>query len=100
MFHYFHEGRVFPIESKGDSQPSGSTIDLEGSGRPRLQYFWLCSCCCQLMKVQGDGKGGFKLVTKRRVLPVVRWFHEKGMLEAPGLSPESIFDGTFQGVRR
>jgi hypothetical protein len=69
-FHYFHEGKLFPIESRIDSETRGSASNLEFTGRPhRLQYFWLCSSCCHVMTVQSGGEDGVRIVRTRRVRP-------------------------------
>jgi len=55
-FRYFHEGRLFAIESRIDSPRRGPLADPEYMGSPhRPQYFWLCSSCCRAMTVQSDG---------------------------------------------
>jgi hypothetical protein len=65
-FHYFHDGKLFPIESRIDSLRTGSPTDLEYTGSPhRLQYFWLCSSCCCAMTVRCDGDRGVILVRKQ-----------------------------------
>ena len=71
-FHYFHEGKLFTIESKIGSQRIGPPSDHEYAGRPHhLQYFWLCSACSCAMTVQSDGDHGVTIVRKRRAPPNV-----------------------------
>jgi len=66
-FHYFHEGKLFAIESKIDSQATGPFSDPEYTGRPRrLRYVWLCSSCCGAMTIQADGDHGVTVVRTRR----------------------------------
>ncbi len=61
-FRYLHEGKLFPIESKSDSETVGLAFDFEFTGTPhRLQYFWLCSSCCRVMTVQSDGEQGVRV---------------------------------------
>ena len=75
-FHYFHQGRLFPIESRSDLETVGVISGPEFKGSPhRIHYFWLCSECCRVMTVRSDGNEGVRLVGTRRMLPVVRWFH-------------------------
>ena len=55
-FHYFHEGKLFAIESRIDWPRRGPPADLKYTGRSHSpQYFWLCSSCCRAMTVQSDG---------------------------------------------
>ena len=42
-FRYLHEGRIFNIELKTES----SNYSLQ----PRIEHFWLCESCAQVMKV-------------------------------------------------
>lgn len=42
-FRYLHEGRIFNIELKTDS----SNYSLQ----PRIEHFWLCESCAQVLKV-------------------------------------------------
>jgi len=67
-FHYFHEGKLFAIESKSDLAELHS--DPEYLGRPhRPQYFWLCSSCGGAMTIQSDGDHGVTIVRTQRVQP-------------------------------
>ena len=43
-FRYFREGKLYLIDAK--EQPGKSRV---------LEYFWLCSSCCQDMTIQIDG---------------------------------------------
>jgi len=71
-FHYFHEGKLFAIESGIDSQAMGPRFGPECTGRPHsLQYFWLCSSCCRVMTIQSDGDRGVAILRKRGVPPDV-----------------------------
>ena len=71
-FHYFHEGRLFTIESKSGSPASGLHSDPEYTGRSQSpQYVWLCSSCCCAMTVQSDGDHGVTIVRKRGMPPNV-----------------------------
>ena len=65
-FRYFHEGRLFAIESRVDSPRRGPPADPEyTSSPPSLQYFWLCSSCCRAMTVQSDGDRGVTIMNKQ-----------------------------------
>jgi hypothetical protein len=65
-FRYFHEGRLFSIESRSDSPRRGPPADQEYTSNPHsLQYFWLCSSCCRAMTVQSDGDHGVTIVSKQ-----------------------------------
>jgi hypothetical protein len=69
-FHYFHEGKLFTIESRIDSQAMAPRSDPEYTGRPHsLQYFWLCSSCCRAMTIQSGGDHGVAILRKRGVPP-------------------------------
>lgn len=69
-YHYFHEGRLFAIESRIDSQATGPRSDPEYAGRPHsLQYFWLCSSCCRAMTIRSGKDHGLILVRKPGVPP-------------------------------
>jgi hypothetical protein len=70
IFHYFHEGKLFTIESRIDSPRTGLPTNLEYTGRAhRLQCFWLCSSCCCAMTVRCDGDQGVVLVRKQGMPP-------------------------------
>ena len=65
--HYFHEGKLFAIESRIHSPRRGLPVDPEYTGSPHgPQYFWLCSSCCRAMTVQSDGDRGVTIVPMRR----------------------------------
>ncbi|HYL16155.1 MAG TPA: hypothetical protein VEV41_24195 [Terriglobales bacterium] len=69
-FHYFHEGKLFAIESKIDPLSRERPIDPEYTGGPHgVQYFWLCSSCCRAMTVLPDGNQGVTVVHKGGVPP-------------------------------
>ena len=82
-FHYFHEGKLFAIESRVDSPRRGPPADPEYSGRPHhLQYFWLCSACCCAMTVQSDGNHGVTVVSTRGVPPSVCMMEDRTLVAA------------------
>jgi hypothetical protein len=86
-FHYFHEGKLFTIESRIDSRRIGPPSDGEYTGRPHhLQYFWLCSACCCAMTVQSDGDHGGTIVRKRGVSPNVPMLEDRTQMVV-GRSP-------------
>ena len=82
-FHYFHEGKLFAIESSADSQRMGRPSDPEYTGRPHsLQYFWLCSSCCCAMTVQSDRDRGVTVVHKRGVQPNISVMEDRAQMVA------------------
>ena len=54
---YLHQGRVFLVQSQSAlrywSHDSGSFSAPPGK---QIEYFWLCSCCAQRMKVTAAGQ--------------------------------------------
>lgn len=82
-FHYFHEGKLFTIESKSGPPASGLHSDPEYTGRPhRLQYFWLCSSCCCAMTVRLDGDQGGTVVHKQGMPPNVSVMEDRTQMVA------------------
>jgi hypothetical protein len=82
-FHYFHEGKLFTIESRSNPQRIGPASDREYAGRPHhLQYFWLCSACCCAMTVQYDGNHGVTVVSARGVPPSVCMMEDRTLVAA------------------
>jgi hypothetical protein len=64
-FHYFHEGRLFLIDSKSSPGTVWPVSDSEFTGRSqRVDHFWLCSSCCHVVSLQSDGTGGITLVPR------------------------------------
>jgi len=79
-FHYFHEGKLFAIESGIDSQAMGPRSDPEYTGRSRcFQYSWLCSSCCRAMTIQSDGDHGVAILRKRGVPPDVSAMDDRSL---------------------
>ena len=65
-FHYFHEGKLFAVESEIHSPRRGPPADSEYTGSLHgPHYFWLCSSCCSAMTVQSDGDHGISVMCKR-----------------------------------
>lgn len=60
-FRYFREGKLYLIDSK--AQPGKSHV---------LEYFWLCSVCCQEMTIQIDGDHAVTVFRKQRMLSDLR----------------------------
>jgi hypothetical protein len=85
-FHYFHEGKLFVIESGIDSQamrPRPDPDNPEYKGRPHtFQYFWLCSSCCRAMTIQSDGDHGVAILRKRGVPPDISLMGDRAQMVA------------------
>jgi hypothetical protein len=65
-FQYFHDGKLFAIESSIHSPRTGPPTGPEYTGSPHgPQYFWLCSSCCRAMTVQSDGDDGVTIMRKQ-----------------------------------
>ncbi len=63
IFHYFHEGKLFAIESRATSLAGSPPADREYRGNHNSpQYYWLCSSCCHALTVQPNGDHGISLV--------------------------------------
>jgi len=82
-FHYFHEGKLFAIESRIDSQAMRPRPHPEYTGRPHsFQYFWLCSSCCRAMTIQSDWDHGVAILRKREVPPDVSVMDDRAQMVA------------------
>jgi hypothetical protein len=69
QFRYLHDGKLFAIESKGDTQKRGPPIDPEYAVRSYTrEYFWLCSSCCCAMTIQSDGNHGITVIPKKQTV--------------------------------
>jgi len=69
-FRYFHEGKLFAIESRIDSSRRGPPTDPEYMDRPqRVQYFWLCSACCCAMTFGRDRNEGVSVLPNQGIRP-------------------------------
>ncbi|MFZ1139211.1 MAG: hypothetical protein WAN76_08540 [Candidatus Sulfotelmatobacter sp.] len=82
-FRYFHEGKLFAIESKPDSLKRGPPTDPEYTGKfHHPLYFWLCSSCCCAMTVQSDGDHEISVVRKRGMLPSISVIADRALVAA------------------
>ena len=65
-FRYFHEGKLFAIESRIDLPRRGPPSDPEYAGSPPLSPIFLVAfSCCRAMTVQSDGDHGVAIMRKR-----------------------------------
>ena len=57
-FRYFREGKLYLIDSK-----------IKSTNSRALEYFWLCSACCQDMTIQMDGDRAVAVLRKQMIQP-------------------------------
>jgi len=89
-FHYFHEGRLFAIESGIDCQAMGPHSGPEYTGRSNsLQYFWLCSPCCRVMTIQSDGDRGVAVLRRRGLPPGVLVMDDRSLAASEVCMPST-----------
>lgn len=65
-FRYFHEGKLFRIETSGSTAGNAELAKPAG----RVEFFWLCARCAPEMTVRDDGRGHISIT------PVGRDFRE------------------------
>ena len=88
--HYLHEGKLFPVELRGDSATVEPGTDPELRGTPlHFRCFWLCSPCSRVMTIEPDGKGGVSIVRGQTAL-----------LRADGSMNDSVLDRASGDYRR
>lgn len=64
-FRYFHEGKLFLIESGVGPTKGKSEAALRNTGRSRaIGHVWLCSSCCRDMTVYIDDEDKVRVVRK------------------------------------
>jgi hypothetical protein len=71
-FRYFHQGKLFRIETSVTTGPSNGSMGNVNEGKPaaRVEFFWLCDSCASQMTLEHDSRGH---VT---VTPVVHGYQE------------------------
>jgi hypothetical protein len=64
-FRYLHEGRLFAIETNPVATVirSWAEPDYMGESNTR-EYFWLCSSCCRVVRIQLDGDHKVTVINK------------------------------------
>lgn len=67
-FRYFHEGKLYLVESSAASSGGKPSAERKAASTPRtIKFAWLCSSCCRYMTIQNDGDG-IRVVYKRKIL--------------------------------
>lgn len=65
-FRYLHEGRLYLIDYQAVFATRRMSITQPSAGNSnKFEYFWLCSFCCQEMKLLIEEGGRVKLVRKQ-----------------------------------
>jgi len=66
-FRYFHEGKLYLVESKASSGGRELPADVKLASRSRaLEFAWLCSSCSRYMTIQNDDHG-MRVVHKHEI---------------------------------
>jgi hypothetical protein len=56
-FLYLHTGKLFLLEIARNSRPEDSVEKENQVPVRRLEYFWLCTKCCEEMTLTADRRG-------------------------------------------
>lgn len=65
-FRYLHEGKLYLIDYQAVFAGRGPSSTLQLTSRSnKLEYFWLCSFCCQDMTLRIESGGGVRLFHKQ-----------------------------------
>jgi hypothetical protein len=63
-FRYFHQGKLYRIETDAGSDRRRVTFGNEGADKPpmkRLEFYWLCDACADGFTLVYDKKTGVTL---------------------------------------
>jgi hypothetical protein len=74
LFLYFHQGRLFRIETEGRQDRRRQLGDETGMSKPlrRIEFYWLCEDCAEKMTLAFDRVSGISVCPRPRHVQLVR----------------------------